>query len=138
MSHEVLLTGFGVRTAFGTGADALREGVFDGRPAFAPITRFDPGPYRTNVAAASGAAAPLRDVLAEVAGAAAGMAGLRPGTEATVLVGTAGDFTALTHFWRATASRDGTVSLGAPGGGASPGARGGTPSPGERGGGASP
>ncbi|WP_063730570.1 beta-ketoacyl-[acyl-carrier-protein] synthase family protein [Streptomyces sp. RTd22] len=109
MTHEVLLTGFGVRTAFGTGADALREGVFDGSPAFTPITRFDPGPYRTNLAAASGTAVPLRDVLAEVTGAAAGMAGLRPGTEATVLVGTAGDFTALTDFWRAAASGDGAA-----------------------------
>ncbi|WP_421107462.1 beta-ketoacyl-[acyl-carrier-protein] synthase family protein [Streptomyces sp. NEAU-S77] len=109
MSHEVLLTGFGVRTAFGTGADALRDGVFDGRPAFAPITRFDPGPYRTDLAAASGGAVPLHEVLAEVAGAAVGMAGLRPGTEATVLVGTAGDFTSLTHFWRTTASGDGAA-----------------------------
>ena len=102
MSREVLLTGFGVRTAFGTGADPLREGVFDGRPAFAPITRFDTGPYRTGVAATGGGAAPLREVLAEVAGAAAGMAGLRTGAEAAVLVGTAGDFTGLTRFWRGT------------------------------------
>ena len=36
MTHEVLLTGFGVRTAFGTGPDALREGVFDGSPARSP------------------------------------------------------------------------------------------------------
>ncbi|GLV77328.1 beta-ketoacyl-[acyl-carrier-protein] synthase family protein [Streptomyces hygroscopicus] len=100
MSREVLLTGFGVRTAFGSGADPLREGVFDGRPAFAPITRFDTGPYRTGVAATGGGAAPLREVLAEVAGAAAGMAGLRTGAEAAVLVGTAGDFTGLTRFWR--------------------------------------
>ncbi|WNE94408.1 beta-ketoacyl-[acyl-carrier-protein] synthase family protein [Streptomyces luomodiensis] len=102
MSREVLLTGFGVRTAFGTGADPLREGVFDGRPAFAPITRFDTGPYRTHVAATGGGAAPLREVLADVAGAAVGMAGLRDSAEAAVLVGTAGDFTGLTRFWRGT------------------------------------
>ncbi|WP_055548905.1 beta-ketoacyl synthase [Streptomyces sp. NBRC 110028] len=100
MTHEVLLTGFGVRTAFGTGADALREGVFDGNPAFAPITRFDTGPYRTGLAATWGGAVPLREVLADVAGAAVAMAGLPRDTEAAVLVGTAGDFTALTHFWR--------------------------------------
>ncbi|GAA3353440.1 beta-ketoacyl synthase N-terminal-like domain-containing protein [Streptomyces antimycoticus] len=106
----MLLTGFGVRTAFGTGADALREGVFDGRPAFAPITRFDIGPYRTGLAAAYGPAAPLRDVLAEVAAAAVGMAGLPTGAPAAVLVGAAGDFTGLTRFWRA---RDSPGSPGA-------------------------
>ena len=82
MSREVLLTGFGVRTAFGGGAEALRDGVFDGRPAFAPITRFDTGPYRTGVAATGGVFLPLRKVLAETATAAAGMAGLPTGTEA--------------------------------------------------------
>ncbi|MFI0774464.1 beta-ketoacyl synthase N-terminal-like domain-containing protein [Streptomyces sp. NPDC021212] len=112
MSHEVLLTGFGVRTAFGTGADALREGVFEGTPAFAPITRFDTGPYRTGLAATCGGAVPLREVLAEVAGAAVAMAGLRPGTEAAVLVGTAGDFTALTPFWRTATGRGGAPSPG--------------------------
>ncbi|BBJ38111.1 3-oxoacyl-[acyl-carrier-protein] synthase 2 [Streptomyces antimycoticus] len=106
----MLLTGFGVRTAFGTGADALRQGVFDGRPAFAPITRFDIGPYRTGLAATYGPAAPLRDVLAEVAAAAVGMAGLPTGARAAVLVGTAGDFTGLTRFWRA---RDSPGSPGA-------------------------
>ncbi|WP_413804961.1 beta-ketoacyl-[acyl-carrier-protein] synthase family protein [Streptomyces sp. OE57] len=112
MGREVLLTGFGVRTAFGTGADAVREGVFDGRPAFAPITRFDTGPYRTSVAATGGQAAPMREVLAEVAGAAVAMAGLPTGAEAAVLVGTAGDFTGLTRFWRAA---DAPGAPGAPG-----------------------
>ncbi|MEV6126566.1 beta-ketoacyl synthase N-terminal-like domain-containing protein [Streptomyces violaceusniger] len=119
MSREVLLTGFGVRTAFGAGADALREGVFDGRPAFGPITRFDTGPYRTGLAATYGQAAPLRDVLAEVATAAVGMAGLPTGARAAVLVGTAGDFTGLTRFWRALDSPD---SPDAPSSPSSPGA----------------
>ncbi|MDT3396395.1 beta-ketoacyl-[acyl-carrier-protein] synthase family protein [Streptomyces sp. B1866] len=112
-SREVLLTGFGVRTAFGTGADALRAGVFDGRPAFAPVTRFDTGPYRTDMAATHGPAAPLHEVLAETAGAAVGMAGLPAGARAAVLVGTAGDFTGLTRFWRAAAS-GGSASGGSP------------------------
>ena len=103
MSRDVLLTGFGVRTAFGTGADALRDGVFDGRPAFAPITRFDTGAYRTGLAATAGGSAPLREVLAESAAAAIDMAGLPKGAQAAVLVGTAGDFTGLTRFWRAAA-----------------------------------
>ena len=53
MSPDVLVTGFGVRTAFGTGAEPLRRGVFSGVPAFAPTTRFDTGPYRTPMAAAA-------------------------------------------------------------------------------------
>ncbi|MGW4077520.1 beta-ketoacyl-[acyl-carrier-protein] synthase family protein [Streptomyces asiaticus] len=115
MSREVLLTGFGVRTAFGTGADAVREGVFDGRPAFAPITRFDTGPYRTGLAATGGPAAPLREVLADVAGAAVAMAGLPTGAEAAVLVGTAGDFTGLTRFWRGADASGASGASGAPG-----------------------
>jgi 3-oxoacyl-[acyl-carrier-protein] synthase II len=102
--RDVLVTGFGVRTAFGDGAGALRDGVFDGRPAFAPITRFDPAPYRTGVAAAGGGSAPLREVLAETTAAAVAMAGLPKGARAAVLVGTAGDFTGLTRFWRADAA----------------------------------
>jgi len=108
MSREVLLTGFGVQTAFGSGADALREGVFDGRPAFAPIARFDTGPYRTDVAATAGGAVPLREALAKTATEAIGMAGLPPRADAAVLVGTAGDFTSLTRFWRAMAATDGS------------------------------
>lgn len=122
MSREVLLTGFGVRTAFGAGADALREGVFDGRPAFGPINRFDTGPYRTGLAATCGQAAPLRDVLAEVAAAAVGMAGLPTGARAAVLVGTAGDFTGLTRFWRALNSPGSPDSPDSPGSPSSPGA----------------
>ncbi|WP_413803412.1 beta-ketoacyl-[acyl-carrier-protein] synthase family protein [Streptomyces iranensis] len=132
MDREVLLTGFGVRTAFGTGADAVREGVFDGRPAFAPITRFDTGPYRTGLAATGGQAAPLREVLAEVAGAAVAMAGLPTGAEAAVLVGTAGDFTGLTRYWRAA---DAPGAPGAPGSSGSSGSSGspGSPVPGSPG-----
>ncbi|MBL1111229.1 beta-ketoacyl-[acyl-carrier-protein] synthase family protein [Streptomyces sp. 110] len=130
MDREVLLTGFGVRTAFGTGADAVREGVFDGRPAFAPITRFDTGPYRTGLAATGGPAAPLREVLAEVGGAAVAMAGLPTGAGAAVLVGTAGDFTGLTRFWRAA---DAPGAPGAPGFSGSPGSSGAPGSPGSPG-----
>ncbi len=104
MTGGVVVTGFGVRTAFGAGADAVRDGVFDGRPAFAPITRFDTGPYRADVAATGGPAAPLREVLAETAWAAVAMAGLPAGAPAAVLVGTAGDFTGLTRHWRGAAA----------------------------------
>lgn len=106
MSGEVTVTGFGVRTAFGTGADALRGGVFAGVPAFAPTTRFDTGPYRTPMAAAApdGPDAvehwALRHALAECGTAALDMAGLRPGTAAAVLLGVAGDHTSVTRYWR--------------------------------------
>jgi 3-oxoacyl-[acyl-carrier-protein] synthase II len=117
MSREVLLTGFGVQTAFGSGADALRDGVFDGRPAFARITRFDTGPYRTCVAATGGEAVPLREALAKTATEAIGMAGLPAHADAAVLVGTAGDFTSLTRFWRAVAAAgDEPGGTGQPGG----------------------
>ena len=118
MSRDVLVTGFGVRTAFGAGAGALRDGVFDGRPAFAPITRFDTRPYRTAIAATGGDGSSLREVLAETATAAVDMAGLPKDAPVAVLVGTAGDFTGLTRFWRAAASdgADGTAGADYPGG----------------------
>lgn len=109
MGRDVLLTGFGVRTAFGSGAAALRAGVFDGRPAFAPITRFDASAYRSDLAATGGEAAPLREVLAETTASALEMAGMPKGSQAAVLVGTAGDFTGMTRFWRAAADRTGTA-----------------------------
>ena len=110
MSGEVTVTGFGVRTAFGTGADALRRGVFAGVPSFAATTRFDTGPYRTAMAAAA-ADGPgavegwaLRHALAECGDEALDMAGLRPGAEAAVLLGVAGDHTSVTRYWRGVGS----------------------------------
>ncbi|MFI9580566.1 beta-ketoacyl-[acyl-carrier-protein] synthase family protein [Streptomyces sp. NPDC052236] len=106
MSGEVTVTGFGVRTAFGQGAECLRRGVFAGIPAFTATTRFDTGPYRTTMAAAApdGPAAvedwALRHALAQCGAEAVDMAGLRPGTEAAVLLGIAGDNTSITRYWR--------------------------------------
>ncbi|MFB7930294.1 beta-ketoacyl-[acyl-carrier-protein] synthase family protein [Streptomyces sp. NPDC056039] len=109
MSADVTITGFGVRTAFGTGADALRSGVFAGIPAFRPTTRFDTGPYRTPMAAAApdGPDAvegwALRHALASCGTEALDMAGLGPGTEAATLLGVAGDHTSVTRYWRGRA-----------------------------------
>ncbi|MCX5605648.1 beta-ketoacyl-[acyl-carrier-protein] synthase family protein [Streptomyces phaeochromogenes] len=106
MSGEVTVTGFGVRTAFGMGADALRRGVFAGVPSFAATTRFDTGPYRTAMAGAAvdGPDAvegwALRHALAECGAEALSMAGLAPGAEAAVLLGVAGDHTSVTRYWR--------------------------------------
>jgi 3-oxoacyl-[acyl-carrier-protein] synthase II len=97
--NDVVVTGFGVRTAFGDGADALRSGVFAGRPAFGPIERFGTEGMRTGVAACGPGTLPLRAALTGVTDAAVEMAGLPPGRETAVLVGAAGDFTAVTGFW---------------------------------------
>jgi len=108
MSREVKVTGFGVRTAFGTGAETLRRGVFAGVPAFAPTTRFDTGPYRTPMAAAAPEGPDavedwaLRHALAQCGAQALDMAGLHPGTQAAVLLGVAGDHTTVTRYWRGT------------------------------------
>ncbi|MGW3424712.1 beta-ketoacyl-[acyl-carrier-protein] synthase family protein [Streptomyces phaeochromogenes] len=110
MSGEVTVTGFGVRTAFGTGADALRRGVFAGVPSFAATTRFDTGPYRTAMAGVAGDGPggvegwALRYALAECGDEALAMAGLAPGAEAAVLLGVAGDHTSVTRYWRGAGS----------------------------------
>lgn len=115
LTGEVTVTGFGVRTAFGTGADALRRGVFAGVPSFAPTTRFDTGPYRTPMAGAApdGPDAvegwALRHALARCGTEALDMAGLPQGTEAAVLLGIAGDCTSITRHWR-DAARPGADS----------------------------
>jgi 3-oxoacyl-[acyl-carrier-protein] synthase II len=110
MGGEVTVTGFGVRTAFGVGADALRRGVFAGVPSFAATTRFDTGPYRTAMAGVApdgpegveGWA--LRYALARCGVEALDMAGLRAGAEAAVLLGVAGDHTSVTRYWRGAGS----------------------------------
>ncbi|WP_190230443.1 beta-ketoacyl-[acyl-carrier-protein] synthase family protein [Streptomyces umbrinus] len=117
MSGEVTVTGFGVHTAFGVGADALRRGVFAGVPSFTATTRFDTGPYRTAVAGAAvdgpggveGWA--LRHALAECGAEALSMAGLAPGAEAAVLLGVAGDHTSVTRYWRGAGSDVGCGSV---------------------------
>ncbi|MGA5507458.1 beta-ketoacyl-[acyl-carrier-protein] synthase family protein [Streptomyces umbrinus] len=117
MSGEVTVTGFGVRTAFGVGADALRRGVFAGVPSFTATTRFDTGPYRTAVAGAApdgpegveGWA--LRYALARCGVEALDMAGLRAGAEAAVLLGVAGDHTSVTRYWRGGGSDVGCGSV---------------------------
>ena len=105
---EVVVTGFGVRTAFGQGADALRRGVFTGAPSFAPTTRFDTDPYRTPFAATTGSDKPdaQRDALGDCADEAVEMAGFTARDDTAVLVGTSGDFAALTRFWRGEAGVD--------------------------------
>ncbi|MEW2114878.1 beta-ketoacyl-[acyl-carrier-protein] synthase family protein [Streptomyces sp. NPDC005474] len=121
MAREVTVTGYGVQTAFGEGADALRRGVFAGVPAFRPTTRFDTGPYRTGVAAAAPDGVgdsdsvegwALRDALRRCGSAAVGMAGLGVGAEAAVFLGVAGDHRSVTRYWRGAVSPGGVSSVG--------------------------
>lgn len=111
--EDVLITGYGVFTGHGFGPQALREGVFAGRPAFRPVRRFDPAPFRgTHAAAYHGQHAPLpsgpvapehtptqHEVLLACATAALDMAGLAGPLPAPVLVGTQGDHLAVSRFW---------------------------------------
>lgn len=99
MTSQVVVTGFGVRTAFGHGVEALRQGLFSGTPAFTEITRFDPAPYRSRWAAQSVDTPTLGEALERCGQDAIQMArGLPAG--AGVFTGLPGDFTAITRFWR--------------------------------------
>lgn len=96
MTDHVVITGYGVFTAFGYGADALRRGVFAGRHRFGPVTRFDTTGFRGTIAATHPAdpdVGELRQypVLRRCAEEALAMAGLAEAPAAPVLVGTQGD-----------------------------------------------
>ncbi|MEU3933119.1 beta-ketoacyl-[acyl-carrier-protein] synthase family protein [Streptomyces sp. NPDC029044] len=106
---DALVTGYGVLTAHGFGEEALRTGVFAGRPAFRRVERFDTGPFRGRYAAVP-ATAPLpgvgpeqtpsqREALVACGRAALDMAGLAGHPSVDVLVGTQGDHREVTTFW---------------------------------------
>src|SRR5438270_1360909 len=48
---RVVITGIGAITPIGSGRDGLWRGVLEGRSAVRRITRFDPSPFRSQVAA---------------------------------------------------------------------------------------
>lgn len=112
MTHDVAITGYGVFTVFGFGAEALRAGVFAGRPGFKPVTRFDSAPFHAKYAAeyiGDGPEIPgvsvkpgytpgQSEVLLACATAALEMAGT-DGAGAAVLLGTNGDHSTGRHFW---------------------------------------
>jgi len=100
MTGGVVVTGYGVFTAFGWGEKALRDGVFTGTPVFAPARRFDPTPFRTPMTAAAAGDPELDAVLGGCADDAVDMAGLAPDTAAAVLLGSAGDWKSVTRFSR--------------------------------------
>ena len=51
MSHRVLVTGFGPITASGIGVKAFWEALHGTHSPIAAITRFDPSPFRSRIAA---------------------------------------------------------------------------------------
>ncbi|MEU4565455.1 beta-ketoacyl-[acyl-carrier-protein] synthase family protein [Micromonospora sp. NPDC023956] len=101
---EVVVTGYGVFTAFGFGAEALRAGVFSAEPAFAKVTRFDTSRYRAQYAAEyRGGALSQLTVLRACVEEALRVAG-QNGAHAPVLLGTDGDHAANIDFWAAHAT----------------------------------
>ena len=49
--RRVVVTGLGAVTPIGTGLDAVRAGLRAERSAVGMLTRFDPSPFRTHIAA---------------------------------------------------------------------------------------
>lgn len=74
----VVVTGAGVLSAYGRGAAALLAGALSGRPAFAPVERFDVSARRVGVAAAMPGLPDLRTELARAVRDACDDAGLPP------------------------------------------------------------
>jgi 3-oxoacyl-[acyl-carrier-protein] synthase II len=70
------VTGTAVLSAYGPGTEALLSGVLSGRPAFAPVQRFDVSARRVGVAAATAGSPQLHAEVARVVGEACDDAGL--------------------------------------------------------------
>jgi 3-oxoacyl-[acyl-carrier-protein] synthase II len=74
----VVVTGAAALSAYGPGTEALLSGVLSGRPAFAPVQRFDVSARRVGVAAAMPGSPDLLTEVTRAAGAACDDAGLSP------------------------------------------------------------
>ncbi|MEU1075101.1 MULTISPECIES: beta-ketoacyl-[acyl-carrier-protein] synthase family protein [unclassified Streptomyces] len=113
-SQRVVVTGFGVFTAFGFGEQALLDGPFAGRHAFRGVKRFDTTPFRCASAAVYEGDGPQipgvdftddapprqHDVLLACSRAAIGMAGIAPSRISGALVGSQGDYRPISRYWR--------------------------------------
>ncbi|MGW6685511.1 beta-ketoacyl-[acyl-carrier-protein] synthase family protein [Streptomyces sp. NPDC054961] len=80
--REVVITGLGVTSAFGRGAEALWQGLAASRAAFGPLDRFATDRYRTGIAAALPGAPDLDEELRRVVDEACDRAGLLPAERA--------------------------------------------------------
>jgi 3-oxoacyl-[acyl-carrier-protein] synthase II len=104
--REIVVTGYGVFTAFGFGPQALKQGVFSGEPAFTKVRRFDPSRYRAQYAAAyPDDSLSQLTVLRECVKEALFNAG-QDGAGAPVLLGTNGDHEPDIDFWAGHALGD--------------------------------
>ena len=105
--REAIITGYGVFTAFGFGAESLEFSVFAGRPVFAKVSRFNPSPYHAKYAAEYPCfPAPSQvNVLRRCVADALSMAG-HDAAGAPVLLGTNGDHSNNLRFWRTAAKEE--------------------------------
>jgi 3-oxoacyl-[acyl-carrier-protein] synthase II len=106
-AEAVVVTGYGVRSAFGPGRAALARNVFQGVPGFRPVSRFGTARYRTGLAACAPDDPGQRGALLECGRAALESAGLTGPLDAAALFGLTGDFTRVTAFWRSREDADG-------------------------------
>lgn len=109
--EAVALTGYGVFSCFGQGPTALRDNVFRGRHGFRDVSRFDTTPRRAHRAAHTPGAPELPAVFRAVAADALAMSGPRTPTQAAVLLGTQGDWSGLTSFWRGATAHASPAAL---------------------------
>ncbi|MBW7477304.1 beta-ketoacyl-[acyl-carrier-protein] synthase family protein [Paenibacillus oenotherae] len=100
MKRRVVITGYGVMTAFGFGEQAVAEHILRGKHGFRPVRRFDGAPYRSSIAAESDYDGSLLQLGIECTGEALGMSGLRGPLNGSVLIGTNGDYDAIQQFWQ--------------------------------------
>jgi 3-oxoacyl-(acyl-carrier-protein) synthase len=75
---QVVVTGVGALSAYGRGAQALLSGALSGRPAFAPVQRFDVSARRVRIAATMPGSPDLGTEVARVIGEACDDADLPP------------------------------------------------------------
>lgn len=106
--HRVVVTGLGAFSAFGAGVDVLASALVAGRTGFREVTRFTTLGRRAHTAAHADGDPTLADVWCQVGHEALGQAGLEPGRPAGLFLGTQGQWTGLTAFWR-EGSRVGVV-----------------------------
>lgn len=97
---RVAVTGYGVFSCFGWGAEALRGSVFAGVPGFRPVSRFDTAIYRVGRAAHAEERPELASAFQATASAALRMASLPVPDRAAILLGTQGDWAGLSAFWQ--------------------------------------
>jgi len=79
---EVVVTGTAVLSAYGPGTETLLSGVLSGRPAFAPVQRFDVSARRVGFAAAMAGSPQLDTEVARTVREACDEAGLSPSARA--------------------------------------------------------